>query len=159
MTPVWNRPLTLQPHIWAPHLSGLPWSLPVELSWQSTCSLPTLAWDAFPTSSVWQTPTTIRLPRIPPLWSSPLSLSHLGFPLAAFTVFSLYYLRLKGRDQTDSALLRTQPMLRAPSIVFNCCQMVVFPYRRHQIPESCSLRSPGQALPWLSDSVSSAIFQ
>ena len=159
MTPVQNRPLTFQTHIRASHLSGLPWSLPVELRWQSMCSLPTLAWNAFPTSCVWQTPTTIPLPRIPPLWSSHLSFSHLGFPLTPFTVSSLYCLHLKGRDQTDSALLMTQPTLRAPSIVFNCCQMVVFPYQGHQIPESCSLRSPAQALPWLSDSVSFAIFQ
>lgn len=94
------------------------------------------------------TPTTIPLPRIPPLWSSHLSCSHLGSPLTPFTVSSLYCLHPKGRDQTDSALLRTQPMLRAPSIVFtmlcapsivfNCYQMVVFPYQGHQIPESCS---------------------
>lgn len=165
VTPIQNRSLTFQPHIWASHLYGLPLSPAAELSWQGAGSLHTLCpWPGMPLPP----PVSGKLPPLSLCPGSVLREACLchslasDFPLlrslsSTCTVTMSLYLK-GGWDQTDSALLRTPPTLGAPSVMFkfNCCQTIVFPCPGRRIPEPLSQESPAQALLWLSNSVSSA---
>lgn len=67
---------------------------------------------------------------------------------------------LKGRNQTDSALLGTQNMAGAQSIEFSliAVKLYYFPIQVSSTLEPCFQRNPAQSLLWLFDSVSSVIF-
>lgn len=161
VTPTQNSPLTFQPHNWASRPSGLPLSLPVKPSQQALCTCCALAWNAFPTFSLWRAPATILPSRMPPSRSFPALFPQLCFPPALFIFISCAVIRtlyLKGRSQNGGLI----PDSARGGYSSNCVRFNRCPINGvflSSIPEPYFQSSPAQALLCLSNSMCSVSFQ